>query len=157
VKLYGFLWKEANAMELIAKLQEDMKASMKAGNKDRLQIVRMLLSEAKNADLQNPKKTPEQMVDAYAKKLKNSIAEFEKYDKPEEVAKLKAEMAIVEEYLPKKLDEAATEKLVDEFLAGNAFTEKQAGQAMGAFLKIHGASVDGGVVNKLMRGKLAGR
>jgi uncharacterized protein len=133
-------------MDLIAKLQEDMKAAMKSGAKDRLGIVRMLLSEAKNADLQSPKKTPEQMIEAFTKKLKNSATEMEKYNKPDEVAKLKAEIAIAEEYLPKKLGEAETE----------TFTEKQAGQAMGAFLKAN-PNCDGGIVNKLIRAKLAGK
>lgn len=144
-------------MEMIAKLQDDMKSAMKAGEKDKLLIIRMLLSEAKNADLQSPKKTPEQMVEAYGKKLKGTIAEYEKLGKPDEVAKLNAEMAIVEAYLPKKLDEAATTKLVDEFLAANGFTEKDAGKATGMFTKQHGQAVDGGIAAKLIRAKLAGK
>ncbi|MFT3787044.1 MAG: GatB/YqeY domain-containing protein [Tepidisphaeraceae bacterium] len=144
-------------MELIPQLQEDMKAAMKAGAKDKLAVVRMLLSEAKNADLQSPKKTPLQMVEAYCKKLKGTIAEFEKLNKPDEVTKLKAELAIVEAYLPKKLDEAGTTKLVEEFLAANSFTEKEAGKATGLFTKQHGASVDGGIASKIIREKLAGK
>jgi uncharacterized protein len=144
-------------MEMIPKLQEDMKTAMKAGEKDKLLIIRTLLSEAKNADLQSPKKTPEQMVEAYGKKLKGAIAEYEKLNKADEVAKLNAEMTIVEAYLPKKLDEAATSSLVDTFLAANAFTEKDAGKATGMFTKQHGPTVDGGLAAKLIRAKLAGK
>jgi hypothetical protein len=144
-------------MEIIPKLQEDMKAAMKAGEKDKLLVIRTLLSEAKNADIQSPKKTPEQMVEAYGKKLKGTIAEYEKLNKPDEVAKLNVELAIVEAYLPKKLDEAATGKLVDEFLAANSFTEKDAGKATGMFTKQHAGTVDGGLAAKLIRAKLAGK
>ena len=67
------------------------------------------------------------------------------------------EQAIVEEYLPKKASADDTGKLIDEFLAKNSFTEKQVGQAMGAFMKVRGANVDPAVVNPLIREKLKGK
>ena len=45
----------------------------------------------------------------------------------------------------------------DEFLAKNAFTEKQIGQATGMFMKAHGAQVDPGAANALIKAKLAGK
>jgi uncharacterized protein YqeY len=144
-------------MELLAKLQEDMKLAMKAGQKDRLTVIRMLISDVKNIDLQPTKPTAQQAVESYAKKLRKSVEEYEKLNKPDEVAKLKSEIAIVEEYLPKKLDAAETEKLVDAFLAGKPFGEKQMGQAMGQFMKAHGTQVDAGVANQLLKAKLAGK
>src|SRR5690242_13632186 len=119
-------------MELLSRLQEDMKAAMKSGQKDRLQVIRMLISDVKNIDLNPAKPTEQQAVEAYAKKLRKSQDEYEKIGRADEVAKLKAELAIVEEYLPKKASPEETERMVDEFLAKNTFTEKQVGQAMGA-------------------------
>jgi uncharacterized protein YqeY len=142
---------------LQTRLTDDMKSALKAGDKDRLQVIRMLLSDVKNVDLASKPTTPEQAVEAYAKKLRKSVEEYERLGKAEEVAKLKAEIAVVETYLPKKASAQETEKLVDEFLSKNAFTEKQVGQAMGAFMKQHGANVDPGTVNALVRKKLAGR
>jgi uncharacterized protein YqeY len=144
-------------MELLAKLQEDMKTAMKSGEKDRLSVIRMLISEVKNIDLQPTKPTAQQAVEGYAKRLKKSAEEFEKLGKADEVAKLRTEIAVAESYLPKKLDKAETEKLVDTFLAGNAFTEKDAGKATGMFMKQHGAQVDAGLVNPIIRAKLAGK
>ena len=144
-------------MELQARLTEDMKTAMKAGQKDRLGVIRMLLSDVKNIDLMPNKPTAEQVVEQYAKKLRKSAEEYEKLGKPDEVAKLKSEMAIVDEYLPKKASAADTEKLVDEFLSKNAFTEKDFGRAMGAFMKAHGAGVDPGQANQLLKKKLAGK
>src|SRR5438045_7196900 len=105
-------------MDLQTRLQEDMKAAMKAGEKERLSVIRMLLSDVKNIDLDPKKPTAEQAVEAYAKKLRKSQEEYQKLGKTEQVAQLKSELAVVEEYLPKKASREETEKLVDEFLAG---------------------------------------
>ena len=141
-------------MDLATRLHEDMKAAMKAGQKDRLSVIRMLLSDVKNIDLDPRKPTAEDAVAAYAKKLRKSQEEYEKLGKPQEVEQLKKEEAIVQEYLPKKASAADTEQLVDQFLAANAFTAKQFGQAMGAFMKAHGAGVDPGVANRLLKERL---
>src|SRR6476659_5287653 len=134
-------------MDLVSRLQEDMKTALKSGQKERLGVIRMILSDAKTADLR--KQTPEEAVAAYAKKLAKSQEEFQKYGKTAEADQLKAEIAIVQEYLPKKASAEDTAKLVDDFLAKNSFTEKQLGQAMGAFMKAHGSSVDPGQANQL--------
>ena len=144
-------------MSLLAKLQDDMRAAMKAGDKDRLSVIRMLISDVKIIDLQPTKPTEEQAVAAYGKKLRKGMEEYEKLGKADQVANLKAELAIVESYLPKKASAEQTERLVDEFLAKNTFTEKQIGPAMGAFMKAHGSQFEAAVVNPLLRKKLAGK
>jgi uncharacterized protein YqeY len=143
--------------ELLSRLTEDMKAAMKSGQKDRLQVIRMLLSDVKTIDLNPARPTELQVVEGYAKKLRKSMEEYEKIGRAEEVATLKTELAVVEEYLPKRASAEETERLVDEFLGKNAFTEKQVGQATGMFMKAHGAAIDGSLVNPLMRKKLAGK
>ncbi len=145
-------------MDLLAKLQEDMKAAMKSGQKERLGVIRMPISDVKNVGIvASSAGTPELAVDAYAKRLRKSSEEYEKLGKADEIAKLKAELAIVEEYLPKKASAGDTAKLVDEFLAKNTFTEKQLGQAMGMFMKAHGGQVDGAQANALLKQRLAGK
>lgn len=144
-------------MDLLSKLQQDMKIAMKTGQKDRLQVIRMLISDVQIIDMAPKPTTAEQAVEAYAKKLRKTIEEYEKLGKPDEVAKLKTEIAVVEEYLPKKASPEETAALVDAFLAKNTFTEKQMGQAMGAFIKAHGSQVDTGIANGLIKGRLAGK
>ncbi len=144
-------------MELLAKLQEDMKTALKAGQKDRLQVIRMLISEVKIIDLQPSKPTAEQAAESYAKKLRKSIEEYQKIGRSVEVAKIQQELAVVEEYLPKKANLGDTEALVDAFLAGKSFNEKQLGQAMGAFMKAHGQQVDPAVANQLLKARLTGK
>jgi uncharacterized protein YqeY len=141
-------------MELLARLTEDMKAAMKAGQKDRLSVIRMMLSDVKNIDLDPKKPTAEQAVEAYGKKLRKSQEEFQKLGKTEQVEQLQREIAVVDEYLPKKASREETEKLVDAFLAANSFTAAQFGQAMGAFRKAHGNAVDPALVNQILKAKL---
>src|SRR5687767_16038849 len=89
-------------MDLQTRLSEDMKVAMKSGQKDRLSVIRMLLSDVKNVDLMPGKPTPEQAVASYAKKLRKSAEEHEKYGKTAEAEQITSEIAIVEETLPKK-------------------------------------------------------
>ncbi len=143
-------------MDLLSRLQEDMKTAMKSGQKDRLSVIRMLISDVKNIDLDPKKPTQEQAVAAYAKKLRKSVEEMEKYGKIDEANQIKSELAIVDGYLPKKASPEETAALVEAFLAKNTFTEKQIGQAMGMFMKEQGTNVDPGVVNPLIKKGLAG-
>ena len=144
-------------MDLLTKLTDEMKSAMRAGQKDRLGVLRMLITEVKNIDLNPAKPTAEQVVESYAKKLRKSADEFAKVNRPEEVKKIEAEILVVEEFMPKKLSREETIKLVDEFLAANSFTEKDAGKATGAFMKLNGANVDASLVNPILREKLKGR
>ncbi len=141
-------------MDLLARLTEDMKAAMKSGQKDRLGVIRMLLSDVKNIDLMPNKPTAEQVVEAYGKKLRKSQEEYQKIGKTDQVAQLQSEIAVVDEYLPKKASREDTERMVDAFLAANTFTAAQFGQAMGAFRKQHGNNVDAGMVNRILKAKL---
>jgi uncharacterized protein YqeY len=141
-------------MELLQRLQEDMKTAMKSGEKARLSVIRMLLSDVKNIDLAPKPTTAEEVVASYARKLRKTQEEYQKLGKPEEVEKLKFEISVAEQYLPKKASAEETAKLVHAFLASHAFTEKQVGQAMGAFMKAHGSQVDPSVANPLLKQKL---
>ena len=144
-------------MELLARLQEDMKVAMKSGDKDRLSVIRMLLSDVRNIDLASKPTTAEEAVSAYAKKLRKSREEFQKLGKSAEADRLGYEIGVAENYLPKKASADETAKLVDEFLAKHSFSEKQFGQAMGAFMKAHGGQVEASTANQLLRQRLTGK
>ena len=101
---------------LLSRLQEDMKTAMKSGQKERLGVIRMLLSDVKNIDLASKPTTAEQAVEAYAKKLRKSLEEYEKLGRTAEVTALKFEIGVVDEYLPKKASAEDAAKLVDAFL-----------------------------------------
>ena len=144
--------------DLISRLQNDMMLAMKAGDRPRLDAIRMMLSEAKNADLQKPPSTPEKMVEAHAKRLRKGREEYERLGKPEEVAKLEQELAVVSEYLPKQASAEETAKLVDSFLAEHPeLTAADAGRATGLFMKQHAGRVEPGMASARIREGLAQR
>jgi uncharacterized protein YqeY len=141
-------------MDLPTQLAADMKSALKAGDKTRLSVIRMLLSDIKTIDLNPANPTPEQVVEAYARKLRKSRDEYQKIGQTDTVATLSAELEIVNAYLPKRATPEQTAALVDAFLASKTYTHKQFGQAMGAFLKQHGNTVDAAAVSQILKQKL---
>src|SRR5512147_2300939 len=105
------------------RLNEEMKQALKAGKQDRLGTLRMmrsqiLLEKKKDASIQvlpDPQVT--QVLSSYAKKLRDSSAEYEKLGKPEEAAKIRTELAIVQEFLPQPLTAEETKTLVAAVIA----------------------------------------
>src|SRR5258708_6268609 len=104
-------------MDLLTRLQDDMKIAMKSGDKSRLSVIRMLISDVKIIDLAPKPTTAEEAIAAYAKKLRKTQEEFQKLGKTAEVDQLKYELGVVETYLPKKASPEETARLVDDFLA----------------------------------------
>src|SRR4051812_2711166 len=92
---------------LKARVQSEMISAMKGGNKARTQVVRMLLSEIKRKESDDPAAKPEDAVAAYAKTLRKAMADMEKHGRADHVAQLKDELVIVDEFLPKQVDDAA--------------------------------------------------
>jgi uncharacterized protein YqeY len=133
-------------MELKAKIQNDMKEYLKSGQKEKLAVVRMLFTEIRNAEINDSTqpgrlRTNEEclkIVSAYHKSLTKSLAEF-----PEDRrAPLLAELAIVEEYLPKQLDDEALKIQVAQYV-------QQGGhQNFGQYMKELGALFQGQVDGK---------
>jgi enoyl-CoA hydratase/carnithine racemase/uncharacterized protein YqeY len=101
------------------------------------------------------------VLSAYAKQLRKSIPEFEKVgDRGKEaLAEVAFELGFCEQFLPTKLDEAATEalvrKLVDEQgLAGQG--AKAQGRVMGMLMKQHKDEIDGDIAKTVVARVLAG-
>jgi uncharacterized protein len=105
------------------RLNEDMKAALKGGHQARLSTLRMLRSavlveKKKDVSITTlPDPDAIRAFQAYAKKLKDSIAEYQKLGKAEDVAKIQSELHIVEEYLPATLSEEESRELVSAVIA----------------------------------------
>jgi uncharacterized protein YqeY len=139
-------------------VQTQMIAAMKAGDKPRTQVLRMLLSEIKRVEADKPDADPQGAVSAYAKTLRKTMAEMEELKQPERVAQIKSELAIVDEFLPKQLDDATLQRVVSDALSAlGPITKKDAGRAIGAVMKAvaaTGASADAGKVRALIESKI---
>lgn len=113
-------------MSLMDKVNNDIKEAMKAKQQSRLDALRMLKAEfIKNNTAVKP--TDEMSVTvSHAKRLSDSL---ELYAGNEEaIAKIKAELAVVQEYLPKALEESEVIEMINQIKANGA-------KDMGAVMK----------------------
>jgi uncharacterized protein YqeY len=137
-----------------------MIAAMKAGDKARTQVVRMLLSEIKAKEADDVNADAKEAVAGYAKKLRKTMAEMEKLNQPAHVEAIRAELVIVDEFLPKQVDDATLEKVGGEAIAAmGPLTRKEMGKAIGAVMKAvaaTGGSADAGKVRALVESKIVG-
>jgi len=140
-------------------IQKQMTDAMKAGDKNRTQVLRMVLSEIKRIEADKPDADPQGAVTAYAKTLRKTMAEMEKLNQPERVTQLQSEVKIVEEFLPKQIDDAALTQIVEQTLSTAGLTSKKdTGRAMGAVMKAvaaTGLSADAGKVKSLVDSRLS--
>lgn len=102
------------------RLSEDMKKAMKEGDKELLAVVRMLYNEVRNAEINDLKEPGRirteaevvQILAAYQKQLQKSMAEYPL----DRQAPIKAELAVIERYLPQALSSAELETYVKNYL-----------------------------------------
>ncbi len=144
-------------MSLKEKITEDLKTSMKAQNKLRTSVLRMMLADIKIADTSGKPKDQidyVEVVRGYLKKLKKTREEYEKLNIPDKVKEQDDEIAIVEEYLPKQLSDDEIKKIVSEVVAAGKFTAKEMGIAMKQIMTKYGSLVDGKKVQVFLKEKL---
>jgi uncharacterized protein YqeY len=142
-------------MSLKDQLKEDVKLGMKAGEKAKVAVIRMLLSELQYAQTAGDaaKELSDQdclkAIQAYHKKLAKSLDDFSDEAKK---AVIKSEMAFVEIYLPKKAGESETLKAVKEVLAHTQ--DRNFGALMKQVMTKLGESGDGALISKILKSEL---
>jgi uncharacterized protein YqeY len=141
-------------MTLRAKLDEDLKAAMRAGNQVARDTLRMVLAALKLEDLRLGR-APEdaEVLDVLAKAVKTrheSIAQFEQGGRADLAAKERAEIAVLQAYLPRPLSEAdarqAIQALAKELSLGS---KRELGQLMKAAMARFKGQIDGKLVQKI--------
>lgn len=141
------------------KIIKDMTQAMKEQNKFALSVLRMLKSAlqlekiSKNHDLSD-----EEVINVIKKQVKarkDSITEYEKYEKQDEVTKLKQEIEVLSAYLPAELSEAEIDKTLDEIFAEiKPVNIKDMGKVMKEATARIGTVADMSLVSKKVKAKL---
>lgn len=147
-------------MGLKAQLLQDMKEAMRSKDKVRLSTIRMINSLIKNAEIEKRGELTDdeiiQLLMKYAKQRKEAIEMYEKGGRQDLVEKEKAELAVVESYLPKQMSEEEIRELVKEAIeATGASSPKDIGKVMQHVMPKVKGRADGSVVNKIVREMLA--
>ena len=145
------------------RLNDEMKQALKSGQQARLGTLRMmrsqiLLEKKKDVSIQtlaDPQVI--QVLGAYAKKLRDSAAEYEKLGRPEQAEQIRAEMAVVQEFLPQPLTPEEAKSLVSQVIADlGATSAKDFGRIMKEAQSRAAGRADGKTLSELARAALDG-
>ncbi|WP_459128446.1 GatB/YqeY domain-containing protein [Latilactobacillus curvatus] len=147
-------------MSLLEQLSSDLKTAMKAKDKLRLAVIRSLKTALTNTkisagqDLSSDEELS--VLSSQLKQRKDSLAEFEKGDRADLAEQTKAEIEIVQAYLPEQLDEAAVVTIVDEAMQATGATSKaDFGKVMQYVMPKVKGRADGAMVNQVVKSKLS--
>lgn len=158
---------EAGALE--AQINQLIVTAMKARDAERTGTLRLIKTALKNKAIE--KRGPltpaeeQQTLATMIKQRRDSIEQFTKGNRPELAAKEAAEITVIEEFLPKALDEAGLRALVAEAVAEHAVaagqkpTPKEMGpiiKAVQAKLQAAGLRAEGRLVSEAVKAALAG-
>jgi len=128
-------------MSLRDRIQDDMKAAMRSGEKDRLGTLRLLLAAIKQREVDERITLDDAQVLAVLEKMskqrRESIAQFQAGNRPDLVAKENAELTLLTSYLPAALSDAELDALINAALTETgASSVKDMGKVMAA-IKLH--------------------
>ena len=144
------------------RIEADVKTAMKAGEKERLSTLRMLLTEIKNERIKRGSDVDEAGFTALVRKAikqrEEAAAGFHKGGREDMAAKEEAEKVFLAQYLPAQVDEAQIRAAIEELVAARGLSGPAAiGPIMKEMLARFGSSADGATINRLAREALAGK
>ncbi len=103
-------------MSLKARIQEEMKAALKAGDKARLGTIRLIMAAIKQREVDERTQLDDRQVlavlDKMAKQRRESIAQYRAAGRDDLAEKEQAELEIIQSYLPEALSEAEIDELI---------------------------------------------
>jgi uncharacterized protein YqeY len=151
-------------MGLREQFTEQLKVSMKAGDAPRTSTLRMIMARLKDVDIAaRPKgvdRVPDDEVVAtlrgMVKSRRESVDLYRQGNRPELVAKEEAEIAVIESFLPRQMDEAATAQAVaDAIAATGAGSIRDMGKVMAALRTKHAATLDMAKAGQMVKARLS--
>jgi uncharacterized protein YqeY len=145
--------------ELRSRVLDDVKVAMRAGEKDRLSVLRMLSSEIKNREVVDAVEITDAVVTAVIEKMvkqrRDAENQYRNGGRPELADKEAAEIDVLMAYLPKQMSEAEVLALIDEAIAATgAAGAKDMGKVMGWIKPKAAGKTDMGKLSGLIKSKL---
>lgn len=149
-------------MSLTSRLEADLKEAMRSRDELRRDTIRLLLSALRNQQIENraPLESQQELsvVQREAKRRRENAEEYERVQRPDMAEKERAELRIMERYLPQPMDitevRAHVLRAVD---VTGASTQKEMGRVMAVVLPELKGRVDGAVVSQMVRDVLRER
>jgi len=151
-------------MALRDRFSDELKTSMKAGTAARTATLRMILARLKDTDIAaRPKgidKVPDDeiaaMLRGMVKSRRESVDLYRQGKRQDLVDKEEAEIAVIESFLPRQMDEAATAQAIDAAIAETgAVGIKDMGKVMAALRARHAATLDMSKAGPMVKARLS--
>ncbi len=147
-------------MSLKTKITEDMKSAMKAGEKDRLKVVRLILADINRVEVDSRQELDDAgiiaVLEKAVKQRRDSIEQFDKGGRADLSAIEQDEMTVIQTYLPEQLSEHELNELVDRVIASTgAESIRDMGKVMGAIKSEAAGKADMGAVGAMVKARLA--
>jgi uncharacterized protein len=148
-------------VSLKERITDDMKAAMRAGEKQRLGVIRMITAAIKQREVDERISLDDVQVITVLEKMikqrKESLVQFQAGNRQDLVDKEAAEIDLLKTYLPSQLDDAAIDALIaDAIAATGAASVKDMGKVMGVIKAKAQGRADMGAVGAKIKAKLGG-
>ncbi len=146
-------------MSLKDRIQQDMKDSLRGGDKSRLAVIRLILAAIKQQEVDERIELDDTQVtvvlDKMAKQRRESISQFEKAGRNDLVDQEVAELQIIQEFLPEQLSEAEINALIEAVMQQTgASSIKDMGKVMGQLKPQLQGRADMAAVSALIKARL---
>ncbi len=148
-------------MSLKQQIQDAVKAAMKAGEKDRLVVLRMLTAAIKQREVDERIELDDTQVltvlEKMIKQRRESIAQYEKGGRDDLAAREAAEIEVLQPFLPEPLDEAEIEALIEAAITETGATSiRDMGKVMAHIKPQVQGRADMGAVSGRIKARLTG-
>jgi uncharacterized protein YqeY len=147
--------------ELKTRIKDDMKAAMKAKEKGRLNVIRMILAAIKQIEVDERIELDEARIivvlDKMLKQRRESIKQFNEAGRTDLTDIEEAEVLVIQEYLPQALTEDEIQGMVEKAVADSgAESIKDMGKVMGIVRPQMLGKADMSIVSAVIKSRLAG-
>jgi uncharacterized protein YqeY len=138
------------------RIEQDLKAAMKSGDKRRVSTLRLLLSVLKNERINSQRELTDEEAEAVirraGKQRKEAIEVYDRTGRADLAGAEKEELAILEAYLPQAMSEADLEATIRAIISEKGFSSaKDVGQLMKELMARHRGRVDGKRAQEIAR------
>ena len=148
-------------MSLKEQITRDMKEAMKAGDKERLSVIRLILAAVKQKEVDERITLDDAQLLAVLEKMlkqrRESVAQFTQGNRQDLADKEQAEIKVIQAYMPAQLSEAELDALVAEAVSqSGAASIKDMGKVMGILKPKVAGKADMSAVSARIKTKLGG-
>ena len=146
-------------MDLKQRLQDDIKAAMRAGDRDRLQMLRTLHAAIRQREIDEQTEFGDdgvlQVIEKQIKQRKDSLQQYTEAGRQDLAAREQSEIEILQQYLPEPLGEAELQELIDTVVAETgAESMADMGRVMGELKSRVQGRADMKAVSEAVRARL---